>query len=74
VTLSVGDRVRDIAFHKGLTGTVSEVIPGSSVSDHGSITIKVDSQHIGKFSLNPSDEEHYVEFEWWKTLKKETDV
>jgi len=70
--LEVGDRVEDTVYLLGMTGTVTEVIaasPENPATEHGSVTVRLDPEHIGKFPCSPPDEEHYVEFEWWKTLE-----
>ena len=71
--LNVNDRVEDIVYHKGMTGTVTEVIyenPENPICEHGFVTVTLDQTHIGKFPCEPRDEEHYVHYEWWKTLRK----
>lgn len=70
--LAVGDRVEDVVCLKGMTGTVTEVIaanPENPSVEHGSVTVRLDPEHIGKFPCSPPDEEHYVAHEWWKTLR-----
>ena len=70
--LKIGDRVKDLKFHIGMTGTVIEVTyadPNNPIEDHGSITVRLDPEHIGKFPCNPEDEEHYVEYRWEEFLK-----
>ena len=71
--LSLGDRVEDTSFHVGMTGTVVELgdhNPENPIQEHGGITVRLDDEHVGKFPCSPPDEEHYVEFEWWKFLNK----
>jgi len=70
--LKVGAHVEDVVYLKGMTGTVIEVIwadPENPVEEHGLVTVRLDPEHVGKFPCRPPDEEHYVEYEWWKTLK-----
>ena len=71
--LVVGDRVEDIFFCKGMTGTVIEVYPwdiNDLPSDHGFVTVKLDAHCVGKFNCSPPDEEHYSHVNWYKCLKK----
>lgn len=73
MSLEVGDRVEDLVYHKGMTGTVHEVKredPEDPVVLHGHITIKLDPEHIGKFPCSPPDEEHYAYYRWEKCLRK----
>lgn len=73
MNLNTNDRVEDTVYLKGMTGTVVEVVkanPDNPVVEHGSVTVRLDPEHIGKFPCSPPDEEHYVEHEWWKTLTK----
>ena len=73
VKLLVGDRVEDISFYNGLTGTVTEVIyenPADPIVEHGFVTVCLDPEHVGKFPCSPPNEEHYVHYEWWKTLRR----
>ena len=72
--LKIGDRVRDLKFHVGMTGTVIEITyanPDNPIEDHGGITVQLDPEHVGKFNCSPPNEEHYVEHEWWKVLQYE---
>ena len=71
--LLVGDRVEDISFYIGLTGTVTEVIfenPSDPIVEHGFVTVCLDPEHLGRFPCSPPNEEHYVHYQWWKTLRK----
>ena len=71
--LKVGDRVEDTGYLRGMTGTVTEVIahnPENPIVEHGFVTVHLDPEHIGKFPCSPPNEEHYVDFEWWRYLKK----
>lgn len=73
MNLNIGDRVEDVVYLKGMTGTIVELekaSPDNPVVEHGFITVRLDPEHIGKFPCSPPDEEHYVEYEWWKTLNK----
>ena len=70
--LRVGDRVEDVGYHKGMTGTVTEVTyenPENPIVDHGFVTVTLDPEWIGKFPCSPIDEEHYVHYQWTKTLR-----
>lgn len=71
--LNVGDRVEDYFFHVGMTGTVIEVElenPDNPIVEHGSVVVRPDSEHIGKFPCSPKDEEHYVHYRWDKRLRR----
>jgi len=73
VKLIIGDKVEDIAYLKGMTGTVTEVLPcnpDNPIEEHGFVTVRLDPEHVGNFPCSPPDEEHYVDHEWWKTLRK----
>lgn len=70
--IEVGMHVEDFAFHKGLRGTVVEVVrhnEANPVSEHGSVKVLLDPESVGRFACSPPDAEHYAEYEWWKTLK-----
>lgn len=70
--LAVGDRVEDTVYLRGMTGTVVELIkanPENPAVEHGSITVRLDPEHIGKFSCSPPDEEHYTEHGWQNFLR-----
>jgi len=71
--LNVGDRVEDIAYHMGMTGTIIEVDyenPENPIVEHGMVTVRLDPKHIGKFPCSPKDEEHYVHFQWEISLRR----
>lgn len=73
MNLNIGDRVEDFVFHKGMMGTVIEVDyenPDNPIVEHGSITMRLDPEHIGVFPCSPPDEEHYVHYQWEKCLRK----
>jgi len=70
--ISVGSRVKDFVYLKGMTGTVIEVIPHNlenPVVEHGFITVRLDPECVGKFPCSPPNEEHYVHYQWDKCLE-----
>lgn len=70
--LSLGARVRDTRHHRGMTGTVIGLTPhnpDNPIEEHGFVTVRLDPEHVGKFPCSPIDEEHYVDYQWWKTLE-----
>ena len=75
MSIKAGDRIRDNVFHKQ-NGTVTHVIPGHSVEDHGFIMVDIDP---GKSAVHGYHEEVFEEsysyYGWEKvlTLKKAED-
>jgi hypothetical protein len=70
--LKIGNRVKDLKFHVGMTGTVIGIEysdPANPIEDHGSITVRLDPKYVGKFPCSPKDEEHYVEYGWEEFLE-----
>ena len=71
-SIEVGHHVEDLACHKGLRGTVIEVTRhnvDNPVVEHGSVIVLLDPDCVSRFPCSPPNEEHYVEYQWWKTMK-----
>lgn len=75
--MKIGDRVRDLRHHVGMTGTVFELQPEDPTDPlvrHGYINVRLDPIHIGKFNCMPEDEEHYVHYNWQEFLEVITET
>ena len=70
--IQVGDKVRCILMGcVGIEGIVQEVEPhghDDPVEDHGGITVEV-TKTIKNHYLKVGHEEHFVHYEWWKSLE-----
>jgi len=73
--IKVGDKVRTVGYYKGVAGIVEAIYDWSeygslSVENHGMIEVRVESVQKGIRSASTVGEiEHYVVYEWWKTLE-----
>jgi hypothetical protein len=73
--IKVGDKVRTVGYFKGVAGIVEAIYDWSeggplSVENHGIIEVRVESVQKGTRSAPRVGEiEHYVVYEWWKTLE-----
>ena len=56
-----GDRVVD---QDGNEGIVVKIVKGHDAEDHGTITV----WQMNRYDYGMDNCEHYVEFEWWKSL------
>jgi len=68
MSIKIGDKVKTIGFYKGITGVVTDVVPGFDVENHGFIdiqVIKADPKH----NLAPGDIDNFVHFNWEKAMK-----
>jgi len=69
VTLYPGDTVQ-ISHQNSLWRWTLVVKCASEHPKSYGMDVWFDPEHVGKFGCLPEDEEHYVDYEWAKTLRK----